>query len=174
MLFFIALSFVPIVSAFVFNGGDTKPLGFFDPLGFSKDKTISQTKWLREAEIKHGRWGMIAATAIPLTETMNNSPAIHSLDNTDTLVQTSFMTIVVASEFQSMLNGWNTPFKKANEFFTIKSDYNPGDFNFNIPKSFADKDESFMIDAELNHGRLAMIGSLGMIAQELVTDKVLF
>jgi hypothetical protein len=174
MSFWIALTLFPIVQSFISNGGITKPLGFFDPLGFSSERTDSQLSWLREAELKHGRWAMIAATAIPLTEIMNNAPAIHSLDNTNTVTQVAFMTIVGASEFQLMLNGWYTPFNPTNQFFTIKSDYNPGDFNFAISKSFGSKDESFMVDAELNHARLAMIGSLGMIAQELATSKSLF
>lgn len=175
MFTLLSLTLIPVfVQSLVLNGGVTKPLGFFDPLGFTTDKTDSQLLWLREAELKHGRWAMIAATAIPLTETMNDAPAIHSLDSTNTATQAAFMTLVVASEFQTMLNGWNTPFKSANEFFTIKSDYNPGDFKLGVSKGFANKDETFMVDAELNHARLAMIGSLGMIAQELVTNKPLF
>jgi hypothetical protein len=174
MLVLIALTFFPIVQSFILNGGITKPLGFFDPLGLSIERSDSQLLWLREAELKHGRWSMIAATAIPLTESMNNAPAIHSLDNTNTATQVAFMTIVIASEFQLMLNGWYTPFNHTNQFFTLTPDYNPGDFKFAIPKMFASKDESFMVDAELNHARLAMIGSLGMIVQELVTNKPLF
>ena len=56
----------------------------------------------------------------------------------------------------------------------MKSDYLPGDLGFNISRSFLGKDESFMLNAEINHGRLAMIGSLGMIVQELVSDQTLF
>ena len=47
--------------------GDCAPLGFFDPLGFSKDASPETMKKFREAELKHGRvamlaaWGMITA-----------------------------------------------------------------------------------------------------------------
>lgn len=174
MFFFAVSCILPLIAQSLVLNGATKPLGYFDPLGLSKDKTDSQMLWLREAELKHGRWGMLASTAIPLSETMNHVPSIHSLDNTTPEIQTAFMTLVVASEFQSMLNGWNTPFKSTREIFTIKSDYNPGDFNLKVSKSFKNKNEEFMANAELNHGRLAMIGALGMIVQEVVTNQPLF
>ena len=41
--------------------GISAPLGFFDPLGLSKNcKTISSVKLLREAELMHGRVSMMA------------------------------------------------------------------------------------------------------------------
>ena len=59
---------------------------------------------------------------------------------------------------------------RISEAVNIKS----GDFNLGIKKELLGKDEKFMSDAELNHGRLAMIGTSGMIAQELVTGNTLF
>ena len=59
--------------------GDTKPLGFFDPLGFSKNKPQSELVRLREAELKHGRWGMVSSVAIPLTELVTHKQSIHCL-----------------------------------------------------------------------------------------------
>ena len=57
-----------------------------------------------------------------------------------------------------------------------------GAFNFEqlklgtyfLKASFVGSEKPFMFDAEINNGRLAMIGSLGMIAQELVSNKPIF
>jgi hypothetical protein len=73
-----------------------------------------------------------------------------------------------------MLLGWENPFTNSSNYFLMKSDYQSGDLGFNINKSFLGKDEAFMLDAELNNGRLAMIGSLGMMAQELVSNQPIF
>ena len=86
----------------------------------------------------------------------------------------SFLTLVYAYEFRTLGLGWENPFTNSSNYFVMKEDYQPGDAGFSLPKSFLDKDETFMSNAELNHGRLAMIGSLGMIAQELVTNQPIF
>jgi hypothetical protein len=161
------------VNSFNFYGA-TKPLGYFDPLGFAKNKPESELVKLREAELKHGRWGMISAVAIPVTELVTHEQGIHVLDNTNPLTVSVFVSAVAASELQSMLLGWEDPFKGSSNLFLLKEDYQPGSLGFSLPKSFLDKDELFMLDAEINHGRLAMIASLGMIAQELVTNKPIF
>jgi light-harvesting complex I chlorophyll a/b binding protein 4 len=66
-----------------------------------------------------------------------------------------------------MLRGWQNPTKNP---FRLNDDYQPGDLGFDINNS-RDLD---MINKELNNGRMAMIASLGMMAQELVTDRTLF
>jgi len=161
------------VNSFNFYGA-TRPLGYFDPLGFAKGKPESELSRLREAELKHGRWGMISAVAIPVTELVTHQQGIHVLDNADAITVSAFVSAVAASELQSMLLGWEDPFKSSSNLFVLKEDYQPGSLGFSLPKSFLNKDETFMLEAEVNHGRLAMIASLGMIAQELVTNKPLF
>jgi hypothetical protein len=165
--------FVCSVNSFNFYGA-TKPLGFFDPLGFSTDKKQHELVKLRESEIKHGRWGMISSLAIPTTELVTHKQAIHTLDNLDMIALSVFLLGVASCEFQTILLGWENPFTNSKNFFLMKENYQPGDAGLFLPKTFLDKDEEFMLNAEINHGRLAMIGSLGMIAQELVTNKPLF
>jgi hypothetical protein len=160
-------------NSYIFNGA-TKPLGFFDPLGFSTNKKQHELVKLRESELKHCRWGMISSVAIPVTELVTHKQAIHVLDNVDKCSLFLFLTTVAAGEFQSILLGWEDPYKKSSKYFLMKEDYQPGDMNFFLPKTFLNKDKEFMMDAELNNGRLAMIGSLGMIVQELVSNKPIF
>lgn len=154
--------------------GLTEPLGFFDPIGLSHNKAQNELVKLREAELKHGRWGMLSALAIPVTEFVTHKQAIHSLDETNVATVAAFTTVVAAAEFKSMLLGWENPFTNSSNVFSMKSDYQPGDIGLNMEKSFLGNDEAFMLNAELNHGRLAMIGSLGMIAQELVSNQLIF
>jgi hypothetical protein len=161
------------VSSFTFNG-ITQPLGYFDPLGFAKNKPMNELVKLREAELKHARWGMISAVAIPITELVTHQQAIHVLDDADMLTLFSFTGFVGAFELQSILLGWENPFTNSSNYFVMKSDYQPGDLGFNIKKTFLGKDETFMVNAELNNGRLAMIGSVGMIVQELVSNQPIF
>lgn len=161
------------VNAFKFYGA-TKPLGFFDPLGFSINKKQHELVKLRECEIKHGRWGMISSLAIPVTELVTHKQAIHSLDNVDTTSLSIFLIAVASAEFRTIVLGWENPFTNEGKYFLMKEDYQPGDAGLYLPKTFLDKDEEFMLNAEINNGRLAMIGSLGMIVQELVTDKPIF
>ena len=160
------------VNSFTFTG--SKPSMVFDPLGFSKDKSSRELLKLREAELKHGRWGMVAATAIPVTELVTHNQGIHVLDNADPVIISLFTLVVAQSEFQSMLLGWENPFTNSSNIFSMKEDYQPGDLGFKTLFTFMDKDSDFMLNAEINNGRLAMISALGMIAQELVTNKPIF
>ena len=154
------------VTGFDRSLGATPPLGFFDPLGFSHEKSMSELVKLREAELKHCRWGMVAAVAIPATEFVTHKPAIFALN--DPLTFASFLSAVAVAESRSLSLGWKNPFLDSSNLFVMNEDYEPGDLGLPM------KTTPFLGNAELNNGRLAMISALGMMTQELVFDKPIF
>jgi len=148
--------------------GSTPPFENFDPFQFSKDE--KRAVFFREAELKHGRIAMIAASTIPLVEQFTHKTCIHEFDNLPTNVKLLVIGTTFMSEFSSMFRGWENPVEKP---FTLRQDYQPGDYEFSTI-DLTTEESGELLDKELNNGRLAMIGALGMIAQELVTNKPLF
>jgi len=161
----LALCLASVVTGFDRSIGATPPLGFFDPLGFSHSKSMSELVKLREAELKHCRWGMVAAVAIPATELVTHQPAIYALH--DPVTFASFVSAVAVAEYRSLTLGWKNPFTNSSNLFVMNEDYEPGDLD--LP-SFVNKRNPFLGNAELNNGRLAMIAALGMITQELLLE----
>tara|TARA_B100001769_G_scaffold275316_1_gene277165 strand:- start:10059 stop:10607 length:549 start_codon:yes stop_codon:yes gene_type:complete len=162
-------------SPIVKNVGITPPFTKkFDPLGFSDNVPDIEFGRLREAELKHGRWAMISATSIPLLETHSSEPAIHAYDKLPPTTQYTIAAVILMGEFATMLRGYENPFDKGSPYaFKLRKNYQPGDLGLSIYNS-EDSDFKMMSDKELNNGRLAMLGALGMIVQELVTNKPLF
>tara|TARA_B100000214_G_C23873702_1_gene583892 strand:- start:99 stop:614 length:516 start_codon:yes stop_codon:yes gene_type:complete len=151
--------------------GSTKPLENFDPLNLSSEEN---TPLLREAELKHGRLAMLAAIGIPVAEMMTKTTSIHDFDKLSPGIQLGFVTLMLASETSSMIRGWKNPFEDPSNKYELKENYQPGDYNFGLNYDLESDEGKKLLDIEINNGRLAMIGALGMIVQELVTDKSLF
>jgi light-harvesting complex I chlorophyll a/b binding protein 1 len=148
--------------------GPTAPfenLQLFDQNIFAKGV---QPSFLREAELKHSRLAMIASIVLPLTEQFTDKLGINFFQDHPEYVQLglSFMFI---GEFSSMIRGWESPLVKP---FALKDDYQPGDFELTLGVNESSMGEQ--MDKELNNGRLAMVGVLGMMVQELVTQQQLF
>lgn len=150
--------------------GISKPLQFFDPLNLSeKDERLT---FFREAELKHGRIAMVSSLLIPLFDKMDeNVLGIYSFDHFPTNVKMSIIGSMFMSEFTSMIYGWENPIEKP---FTLKPFYQPGDLGFQTPNQISEEEYDILMDKELNNGRLAMIGTVGMIVQQLVTQEHLF
>lgn len=163
---------VPLIK----NVGVTAPFQEkFDPLKFSEDVPSREFARLREAELKHARWGMIAATSIPLLETHSDAPAIHAFDKLSSEYQMGIAGLILAGEFLTMLRGYENPFVDGSpSAFKLREDYQPGDMGFHLSDRWSDQMFTHYSNKELNNGRLAMIAALGMIVQELVTDSTLF
>ena len=148
--------------------GPTAPLenvDLFDQSVVAKDV---QPVFLREAELKHGRLAMVASILLPLSEQFSDNLGIHFFQDHPEFVGVS-LSFMFVSEFSSMIRGWENPLVKP---FALKEDYQPGDFGL----TFGVNEDSLgeQMDKELNNGRLAMIGILGMMAQELATQQQLF
>jgi light-harvesting complex I chlorophyll a/b binding protein 1 len=148
----------------------TAPLNdidIFDPSVVSKNIQLS---FIRESELKHGRLAMVVATAFPVMEQFSDVLGINQFQHLPVPVQLGFTGAMFVSEFTSMLKGWENPSVKV---FRLKEDYQPGDLGFGV-WSPDDPNIGTLMDKELNNGRLAMIGIVGMMAQELVTHQQLF
>lgn len=152
--------------------GVTKPfesnaLFKFDSLPIIKD---IQPSFLREAELKHGRLAMLAALIIPTIEVFTDEPGIFQFSNLPGNIQLYLVSLMFIGEFYSMVRGWENP---TNNLFKLQDDYQPGDLGLS-DKPLDDPELNILMDKELNNGRLAMIGVLGFIVQELITNESIF
>jgi len=145
-----------------------KNIAIFDPSNYAGGLEPS---FYRESELKHGRLAMMGTLMLPLLEHSQVGDHVLGIDAFQALPDNTQLYVVYSMfmcEFYSMLIGWENPVNKA---FTLKANYQPGDFKIGWNENKADLD---LMDKELNNGRLAMIGMLGMMVQELVTQKPLF
>jgi len=145
----------------------------FDPLYFSDFMDI---KWLREAELKHGRICMLASVGLIVQE-FASIPGFPGY--TPNPVEAATAVSAGAWGQIILLMVWaEVYFNKGNYFMsTMFEDKSrvPGDLGFD-PLKFGENaaTRERLEMAELKNGRLAMIGFSGMLHQVFVTGKPVF
>jgi len=175
--------------------GALSPLGEFDPLGFSKDLSLQEIKRYREAEVTHGRVAMMATVGYLVSEKFHplfggqiTGPANSHLGQVQEVAPFFFawlVTAIAAAELGRSLIGWEKPtdaLVKNQEvegktwLSKLNDEYYPGDIGFD-PLGLKPSDATEFAEMqtkELQNGRLAMIGAMGMIVQEQVSGATLF
>jgi len=160
--------------------GAVSPLGFFDPLGFTKDMELNGVKRFREAEIMHGRVAMMATIGYLVSE---STPTItygmnvhHTIANNQIpeiagTVMFPFFLAINISEALRANKGWVEP--GLGDLFTLRESYYPGDIGFDPIglKPTDAKEFANMHSKELSNGRLAMLAAAGMCVQEQINGK---
>lgn len=142
--------------------GDCKPLGFFDPFGFSKDASPETMKKFRECELKHGRvamlasWGMITAdTYHPLFGGKLSSNPLLAITQIPKLGLLQIVLFIGFFEVLGILN-------------SRRPDYEPGNFLGTSQWETTESWDNYQL-RELNNGRLAMFASIGMLTHSYIT-----
>jgi len=146
----------------------------FDPLGFSE---YFDMKWLREAEIKHGRTSMLATVGFVMQEFWTLPGYEHVTDSNlaPTVVGASPMLQIVL--WMGVLEFWTNKGNVTMETMFEDPERVPGNFGFDpmglsVGKTQEQLDE--MALKEIKNGRLAMLAIGGMIHHNWVTGDALF
>lgn len=180
--------------------GVTAPLGYWDPFGFSArvpseyfagaegdwdvELKVPEARFLflREAELKHGRVCMLASLGILVSERFHplfggdiDVPAYKAFQETP--LQTFWIAVLAAIGFLETpsIKSFTIPSDGSNAF-SLRAGRVAGDLGFD-PLGLKPKDEKEFKNVqtkEINNGRLAMIATAGMIAQELVDGEKIF
>jgi len=150
--------------------GVTAPLGFFDPLGFSKGADAATVMKYRESELKHGRTAMLAVLGWLTQERFH--PFFNGKLSSNPLkafTETPPIGFVQIIAFVGLLEYAFTASAKSDGY--VAGDY----YGFN--KLFADassEDSERFKDfqsRELNNGRLAMFGIMGEITHAFISGE---
>mmetsp|Transcript_18540 Transcript_18540/g.57941 ORF Transcript_18540/g.57941 Transcript_18540/m.57941 type:complete len:224 (-) Transcript_18540:83-754(-) len=134
--------------------------------------TVPMVYWMREAELKHGRICMLATVGYLTVDAGIHFPgaryegvdALHAHDAMLTTGNMGFMlTCVAVVELCSMVSVVQA---------AKGSGRAAGDFSLD-PLEFCENPEtkSFMLEAEITHARLAMLGFSGLVTQSALLEK---
>merc|ERR1719421_775671 len=178
--------------------GAISPAGEFDPAnlleGVSKEEVL---RW-REAELTHGRVGMLASAGFLVQEfwhplfSADGGPAIDQIPALPVPLWFAMTLGIGIAESTRIQKGFANPYdgemeeiikkegapqtafpREDTTFQRLRPGYTPGDLGFD-PLGLAPEDPAefrIMQEKELSHGRLGMLAAAGFMAQEAVTGN---
>jgi len=143
--------------------GITAPMGFFDPLGLSQNKSDEMMNMYREAELKHGRVAMAAClgwylNAAGVHPAFNSSLSNNPLEAAKQLPAVGWLQFVLGCGAIEWLA----------EKIKDRPGYKPGDV-LGAAEWVDDSDEGWVDyqNKEINNGRLAMVAFMGILTQDI-------
>ncbi|KAL7537613.1 hypothetical protein ACHAWF_005847 [Thalassiosira exigua] len=164
--------------------GIVAPTGFWDPLDFASKAGERTLKRYREAEVTHGRVSMLATVGFLAGEAVESKtylfngevtgPAISHLPQVNPFFWLLLGAGIAKAEIARAEIGWVEPSQaRFDQPGLLRDRYYPGDIGFDPLglKPTSPDELNVMLTKELQHGRLAMIGAAGMLAQEAVDGK---
>merc|ERR1719421_2365632 len=159
--------------------GNIAPAGNFDPANLLEGASKSEVYRWREAELTHGRVGMLASAGFLVQENFHplfsadGGPAIEQIPSLPPALWFIMTLGIGICETLRIQKGWANPYESMDNVQSLKPDYYPGDLGFD-PLGLKPEDPvefKRMQERELSHGRLAMLAAAGFMAQEAVTGK---
>ena len=159
--------------------GAIAPAGEFDPANFLEGASKDEVYRLREAEITHGRVGMLASAGFLVQEywhplfSADGGPAIEQIPKLPVPLWFGMALGIGIAETLRIQAGWANPYEGMDNVQKLRPGYYPGDLQFD-PLGLKPEDPvefRRMQEKELSHGRLAMLAAAGFMAQEAVTGK---
>merc|ERR1719281_693095 len=161
-------------------------------MGFSLKADQLEMNRLREAELTHGRVGMLASAGFLVQEnfhplfTADGGPAIEQIPKLPVPLWFGMTLAIGIAESVRIQKGFANPYddeergtpktafpREDTTFQRLRPGYVPGDLGFD-PLGLAPEDPAefrTMQEKELSHGRLGMLAAAGFMAQEAVTGQ---
>ena len=170
--------------------GISAPVGFFDPLGLAESGSDETLAWFRHAELKHGRVAMAAFTGAWIeglgvrfpgdidyhgTSFASIKGGLAGWDAVPTAGKIQMLIVIGMIEFASefskphyMSGGMPGKIDCSNFPMLSRALWDPLGFT----KGLSAEQRATKRLAELNNGRLAMIGVIGLMSAETVPGSV--
>jgi light-harvesting complex I chlorophyll a/b binding protein 4 len=143
----------------------------FDPLGLSEYFDI---KWMREAELKHGRMSMLAVVGFVAQQYVTLPGMVHCDNANDAPAAAGLSPMLQIAAWIGFMEWWTNKGNVTMDTMFSDPARIPGNLGFDpmgMGKNGVSEDMQLK---EIKNGRLAMLAISGMIHHNIVVDGPLF